>query len=69
MRLFVAVTDNDWFSLHARRPGVEEVNFWRPSSDSTFKVLQPGKSYFLSYTRPSTSLWVAVFLPDSSSFR
>ncbi|MGA3316619.1 MAG: hypothetical protein ABSC64_09300 [Candidatus Korobacteraceae bacterium] len=43
MRLYVAVTDNDWFALHASKTEVEEVNFWRPSPDATFKVLQPGE--------------------------
>jgi putative restriction endonuclease len=43
MRLFVAVTDNEWFALHASRDRVDEVNFWRPSPDATFKALQPGE--------------------------
>src|SRR5207302_1043310 len=43
MRLYVAVTDNDWFALHASKLDVEEVNFWRPSPDATFKALQPGE--------------------------
>jgi putative restriction endonuclease len=43
MRLYVAVTDNDWFGLHAAKPLVEEVNFWRPSSNDKFKALQPGE--------------------------
>jgi putative restriction endonuclease len=43
MRLFVAVTDNDWFALHASKDGVEEVNFWRPSPETTFKALQTGE--------------------------
>jgi putative restriction endonuclease len=43
MRLYVAVTDKDWFALHASKPEVEEVNFWRPSPDATFKALQPGE--------------------------
>src|ERR1035438_1960848 len=43
MRLYVAVTDNDWFALHASKTQVEEVNFWRPSPDVTFKALQPGE--------------------------
>jgi len=37
------VTDNDWFALHAAKTDVEEVNFWRPSPEATFKVLQPGE--------------------------
>ena len=43
MRLFVAVTDSEWFSLHAAKSGLDEVNFWRPSPDATFKALQPGE--------------------------
>jgi putative restriction endonuclease len=38
MKLFVGVTDYDWFKLHASKPFVDEVNFWCPSPDATFKV-------------------------------
>lgn len=43
MRLFVAVTDNDWFALHSATSRVDEVNFWRPSPEATFKALSPGE--------------------------
>src|SRR5271155_4446597 len=43
MRIFIAITDNNWFTLHASRSNVDEVNFWRPSPTATFKVLQPGE--------------------------
>lgn len=43
MRLFVAVTDKRWFTLLASSPTVDEVNFWRPSSQSTFKALEVGE--------------------------
>lgn len=43
MRIFVGVTDKDWFQLHASRSSVEEVNFWRPSPTATFKALDPGE--------------------------
>jgi putative restriction endonuclease len=43
MRLFVAVTDNGWFSFHASAYRVDEVNFWRPSPEATFKALQLGE--------------------------
>jgi putative restriction endonuclease len=32
MKLYVGITDYDWFQLHASKPVVEEVNFWRPSA-------------------------------------
>ncbi len=43
MRLFIAVTDKHWFTLHASSSGVEEVNFWRPSSAASFKALEQGE--------------------------
>ena len=43
MRLFVAVTDKEWFGYHASCQNVDEVNFWRPSSEANFKALQPGE--------------------------
>lgn len=43
MRIFVGVTDKDWFNLHASRTQVDEVNFWRPSSTGNFKALSPGE--------------------------
>jgi putative restriction endonuclease len=53
MRLYVAVTDNEWFSLHASKPLEEEVNFWRPSPDATFKALQPGELLLFKLHAPN----------------
>lgn len=43
MNFFVAVTDYDWFRLHASKSRIDEVNFWRPSSEALFKALRPGE--------------------------
>lgn len=43
MNIFVAVTDYEWFVLRASEPRVEEVNFWRPSSEAPFKALKTGE--------------------------
>jgi hypothetical protein len=32
MRLFVGVTDGEWFRHLAAIPAIDEVNFWQPSS-------------------------------------
>jgi putative restriction endonuclease len=53
MRLFVAVTDNDWFTFHAAKVQVEEVNFWRPSPDATFKALQLGEPLLFKLHSPA----------------
>lgn len=43
MKFFVAVTDYDWFQLLASKSQLDEVNFWRPSSDAPFKALKTGE--------------------------
>jgi putative restriction endonuclease len=52
MRLFVAVTDYDWFRLHAEKQNVEEVNFWRPSPTATFKALSIGEPLLFKLHSP-----------------
>jgi putative restriction endonuclease len=52
VNFFVAITDYDWFQLHASKPGIEEVNFWRPSSDASFKALQMGEPLLFKLHAP-----------------
>ena len=56
MRLYAAVTDNDWFALHASKTTVQEVNFWRPSPEKTFKVLQPGELLLFKLKSPNDAI-------------
>ena len=51
MNFFVAVTDYDWFQLHASKSRVDEVNFWRPSPEASFKALRTVKCCCSSFTR------------------
>lgn len=52
MRIFVGITDYDWFRLHASKPRVEEVNFWRPSPNATFKALGYGEPFLFKLHSP-----------------
>ena len=52
MRLFVAVTDYEWFQVHAAQASAEEVNFWQPSPDSVFKALSPGEPLLFKLHSP-----------------
>jgi putative restriction endonuclease len=52
MKIFVGVTDYDWFRLLASKPHVEEVNFWRPSSTATFKALSYGEPFLFKLHYP-----------------
>ena len=51
MKLFVGVTNNEWFRfLSERQP--DEVNFWRPRSQTDFKALQPGDLFLFKLHSP-----------------
>ena len=51
MRIFVAITDSDWFSfLSDLRP--DEVNFWQPSASSSFRALSPGEPLLFKLHSP-----------------
>ncbi|MGJ5819934.1 HNH endonuclease [Paludibaculum fermentans] len=52
MRLFLGITDYDWFSLHASKHLVEEVNFWRPSAETNFRALAPGEPFLFKLHAP-----------------
>jgi putative restriction endonuclease len=52
VKLYVGITDFDWFSRHASKDFVEEVNFWRPSSQANFKVLQRGEPFLFKLHTP-----------------
>jgi putative restriction endonuclease len=52
VKLYVGITDYDWFRLHSSKPFVEEVNFWKPSSQLGFKVLQWGEPFLFKLKSP-----------------
>ena len=51
MKLFVGVTNNGWFRFLAERKP-DEVNFWRPRSQTDFKALQPGDVFLFKLHSP-----------------
>jgi hypothetical protein len=65
-RLFVGITDYDWSRLHASKSFVEEVNFWRPSPEASFKALQPGEPFLFKLHAPRNFIVVA---PRASRWR
>jgi len=52
MKLWVGVTDKDWYEyLALQRP--DEVNFWQPSGTRMFRVLQPGEPFLFKLHSPN----------------
>ena len=52
MRLRIAVTDNDWFRFLRGLSGVDEVNFWKPGGEQTFKALAPNEPLLFKLHSP-----------------
>ena len=51
MKLFIGVTNNEWFRFLAERKP-DEVNFWRPRSQSDFKALKAGDFFLFKLHSP-----------------
>lgn len=51
MKLFVGVTNNEWFRFLAEMKP-DEVNFWRPRSQMDFKALQTGDIFLFKLHSP-----------------
>ena len=52
MKGFVGVTDNDWFNILSRLPGIDEVNFWQPGGRTLFRALKPGEAFLFKLHGP-----------------
>lgn len=51
MKIWVGVTDSEWFEmLRARAP--EELNFWQPSGQQAFRALQAGEIFLFKLHSP-----------------
>lgn len=57
MRGFVANTDYDWFTfLRSIEPPIDEVNFWKPGSETPFKALTPGEPFLFRLKSPRNAI-------------
>lgn len=52
MKLYVGVTDDDWFRFLSARPALDEVNFWQPSGSRRFRALNLGEPFLFKLHAP-----------------
>ncbi len=52
MKLFVGVTDGDWFELLAHQRALDDVNFWQPGGNRQFRSLAPGELFLFKLHSP-----------------
>jgi putative restriction endonuclease len=55
-RLYVGVTDRDWFEFLQARPGLDEVNFWQPSGNRKFGALTAGDVFLFKLHYPANAI-------------
>lgn len=53
MRLFIGITDLDWFSFLSAAASLDEVNFWQPSGNVHFSALKPGEPFLFKLHSPN----------------
>jgi putative restriction endonuclease len=52
VKLYVGITDFDWFRFLAALPDVDEVNFWQPGGRTNFQALRPGELFLFKLHAP-----------------
>ena len=66
MKLYVGVTDNDWFRFLAARPELDEVNFWQPGGNRLFRTLQIGEPFLFKLHAPRNFIVGGGFFAHAS---
>ncbi len=57
MRLYLAVTDSQWFRyLSQLEPPAEDINFWQPRGTQGFKVLPVGGPFLFKLKAPDNAI-------------
>jgi len=56
VRLYVGLTDVDWYRFLASREVLDEVNFWQPSGRFQFRALSPGEPFLFKLHYPYNAI-------------
>ncbi len=51
MRFYLGVTNNSWFN-YLSKISPEDINFWQPGGNSTFKILKQGEPFLFKLKKP-----------------
>ena len=52
LKLYIGLTDWDWYEFLQSGPQRDEVNFWQPSGRTQFRALQPGELFLFKLHSP-----------------
>jgi putative restriction endonuclease len=66
MKLYVGITDRDWFQF-LRSKKADEMNFWRPRNSRNFSAIRPGKLFLFKTKSPQNRIVGGAFLVRPTS--
>ena len=66
MKLYVGVTDNEWYQFLSGLPGVDEVNFWQPGGKTTVSEPEPSELFLFKLHSPQNFIVGGGFFTHSS---
>lgn len=67
-RIWIGVTDNDWFRFLREQPGIDEVCFWKPGQGPMFRALRPGELFLFKLHSPLNYIAGGGFFVSSGRF-
>lgn len=56
MKVYIYPTNREWYRFLGNRPGIDEVNFWRPGGLQPFRQLQPGDLFLFRFGKPDDAI-------------
>lgn len=66
MKLYIGVTDRDWFTF-LRERNAQEMNFWRPRATTTFGAIEPGALFLFKSKYPENKIVGGAFFVRHST--
>ena len=66
MKLYVGVTDNDWYRFLSHHDNVDELNFWQPGGKQRFQSLKPGELFLFKLHSPQNFIVGGGFFTHST---
>lgn len=66
MRLWIGITDGEWFRFLRDRPDLDEVNFWQPNPRVGFRALDRGELFLFKLHAPENFIVGAGYFASFS---
>ena len=68
MKIYVAVTDGEWYGFLRSKPQLDEVNFWQPGGNRKFEALESGEPFLFKLHYPEHFIVGGGFFAHASIF-